>query len=70
VLWDDLHRTEPVWTSGDPISRVHLARAGGDSVTIFAEHLDVEPAYLAWVMSGLAAAPDRRTLIDSHRSSV
>ncbi|WP_033345140.1 hypothetical protein [Catenuloplanes japonicus] len=66
VLWDDLHPAEPVRTTGDPVGRVHLTHAVGGSVTVLAEHLDVEPAYLARVMTDLATAPDRRAFIDKH----
>lgn len=76
VLWSELQPAEPVWTANgtfigtDRVARVSLARIAAAPVTVHAENLDVEPAYLARVMSGLAAAPDRQAFIDSHLSTV
>lgn len=76
VRWSELHPAEPVWTAHgtfiatDRIARISLARAGSPPVPVPAEHLDVEPAYLARVTAALVTAPDRHALIDSRLSTV
>ncbi|GAB7052761.1 hypothetical protein [Catenuloplanes indicus] len=76
MLWGDLNPAAPVRTANGTfidtgtVVRVSLSPTGARPVPVPVEHLDVEPAYLARVMSELATAPDRQAFIDNNLSAV